>query len=399
MSTHLLPLAKPNPDIMKYVRLDISSNIVSSVIAEYGRELYIGVTMDNSIFRIIKMNLITMAITTVVDIAGASIGSYPVGGMLVDNDYIYIKTATSSGYIYRYSFETNEIISFFSGTNNAAALSRLLWYDNQQICYVTQAGYVLFNTKTTSFNEVVTSSFTPNDFCIGEKFVMLTRANASLKAVRLIRKEDGSTIDVDLSISGINVPCYDATHKLFYIAQSNLITVFDETSESICNTIPIPINTPRSIDYNNGALFITQMNGAVSNMMFVYDVDKALYDRIYLPWNLPSSSSYHIRPFVFGGYYFLQYITLGIMSRLDGGAKYKLGNKYDQKFLLYNKSTKNGFTYDANVFEFTDTCVTLRKDVRISKPLIADTDNPMIKHASINKSDYSKIKSISFYKE
>ena len=396
MSTHLLPIGSSSGTMPKYRRVHPSGKtITSALLCEHNREIYLGTMFDYSIFQIQKINLITSELTFVMDIPKASIGNYYIGGMLVDDNYIYLTNSynENSSYkkIYRIDLST-QVISSYTSPNNFQCYGKMVWYDNHTIAMSNKYGFMFFDTEKCSWTSKTQSSDYGNrcEMSCGKKLIMSHYYTTSTTSPVIYNFETEVFSKITLPSSAISISDY--CNGKFYIAQSNYLHIYDEETGVIEKSITVPWTNPKTINYSDGVVFVTQ---TASTGFFIYDIEKSVYKKFILPWTVKGWGSENVlRPTSFRGYYFLLYLTLGIFDYTEE-TKYNIGYKYDNYSVIFNKSEKDRFVYDNNVIEFNDSHMTLN-DATITKPVETIDEINHIKKVSVSKSEYNKLKSVYF---
>ena len=394
MSTHLLPVGTGNGIPIKYRQIKSTGAVTSALTYEHNRMLYIGLLLDNTTFQLQKIDLLTNEITKITNIPKSSIGNYYIGGMVVDDDYVYLTNAYngSSSYqtLYRVDLSTLEIKSF-KAPKTFQCYGKIVKYDDHTLVICNNYGFMFFDTISCTWSSKTQSSDygTLYDLSVGKNIVMSHYYNATT-TIRIYRINQDTHGTITLPYNPISISCYN--NGKFYIAQSNYLHIFDEETETIESTLVVPWSNPKTISYSNGILFVTQKN---SNTLFIYDLDKKIYKKLILQWTVPSLSESGItQPTAFKGYFFLPYITLGIVNYAED-VKYNLGYKFDQFTFIFNAKLKDEYTFDENFVSFEDSYLTINDGFINLTPTIVDAENK-IKKVHVNKSQYTKIKSISY---
>jgi hypothetical protein len=385
--------------INKYVSEDVgqlTGTLYSHVSCEHNRLLYIGILVGST-FRLQKLNLLTNALDHIIDIPQSSIGNYYIGDILADDDYLYITNSANgnSSYrsIYRLNLSDHTISSFTSPSGqNFQCYGKMCWFDKRTIVIGHQYGFMLFDTKTTQWAvKTQSSSYGSRDeMSVGKRLLMSHYYTTSTTSPAIYRTDLGTFDQITLPSSAISISCYE--NGKFYIAQTNYLHIYDEETETIERSVVIPWTNPKTIDIADGVVYATQKG---SNTMYIYDTKNDMFRRIILPWTIPNvNAGYVTRPTTFKGYYFIPYITMGIVNYTTA-AKYNLGYKFNQYISIYNSNEESKYTYDSRFVSFKDSYMTIHDGI-VTVPFEVIDESNHFKSASIDKSQYTKIKSISF---
>lgn len=396
MSTHLLSVGKSDDTYIKYRQINIKNgiiqndNIYSALSCERNRILYIGITLSNRLMRVVKVNLMTSELEHIADINWTS-NTY-IGGMVVDDDYLYFGSHNSYT-IHRLNLSSLDMDTFITTNYQNSGYGKLGWFDEDNIMMVTANGIRLFHVKKQIFTML------PSDASLGT----LGTFSSSTNTILMHRSTSIATVNVyhrDTNLyetltlpdsSAISISCY-GENGVFYIARSNYLYFYDELENSITKTISIPWTNPKTINYTNGVLYVTQNN---SNVLYIYDVKKDVFKTIILPWTIPNKSENYItEPSVFRGCYFLPHITMGMIN-YSGNVKYNLGHVVNKHTFLFTQDTSEEYEYDDRFITFTETFVTIHDGVISFQPQVVDSEKG-IKKISVEKSSYKKINSITF---
>lgn len=406
MSLHLLPVKTGREQFpVRYRNIHaVSQNWISLIACENNKILYLfaqaswdnyNPTVYDGKTRLYKMNLLTSEIEL--------IGEQPwnrytdnnnyssIGGMLVDDHYIYIATKYYS-YLYRFTKNTFTYVDYFSSPKDFSAHAKMTWKDERTIIFACENGYLLFDTIDCVFTPVNTGvTYNPYDIACGKKFFMMTKNTNYAYVVRL---SDHSGFNLSLPNSSYAACTYK--DGKFYIADNQMLCIYDEETETMEQQIAVAWTAPRTIEYTNGAVFVT-CNDSTNNRyrrLYIYNIELQDYRYIVLPWQVPTRNRDNcFIPTVFEGFWFGIYNTLAIID-YSGNSKYNFGYKYQSFNLMFNSSEKDQFEYDPRFIEFTETYMTM-KDGDIRYPLTAVGDSSHIKSAQIHKSDYKQIHSVS----
>lgn len=407
---YLLKVGTGNKVPIRYKRylgsLDGASitSIYSAVSCEHNRTLYIAALVNNTTLRIVQINLITGKVSLVRDILRNKLDNYYYGGLLADDDYIYI---TSSYNDNRYTIYRIEIsnpdsaIKTFSPGNNSSyyftSFGKMVWFDGHTIVIDYREGFMLFDTIKGTFTIKKYSSTKNNraDMSVG-KNIAISNYNGSETTVLVCEIESNTWSTVTLPTNTQSCSCYDGNGK-FYIAQTQRLSIMDEETKTIERTIVVPWDSPKTIDYTNGILYVTIKT---SNRLWIYNTKTDMFTSIMLQWTIPKlTEGYITRPTVFDGYILIPYWSLGIVNYAEP-VKYNMGFKYNQFSFMFDEEHKNEFTYDDRFVTFKNSYMTIHDGVITKQLSLLDNDTiPSIKTASINKSEYNILKKATVSKE
>ena len=392
MSTHLLPVGTNRNIPVTYIRLDLKSDTIqSSITCEHDRIIYILSTINNNtIIKIQKFNLMTNEMSLFANLSYSALG-HTIGSMLVDDNYVYLRDL----YITRISRINKETLTIDSYTHTISdqydCYGDMAWYDPNDIVCRMKRGFAMFNTKSLSWKTYTdTSSYDSAAMSVGKKIFMKHSVNDTTVSTYIYNYDKATFSTLSLSNTGAPVSCYH--DGKFYIAQTNYLYIYDESSGSIEKTLSVPWTRPKSILYSNGYIYALLKN---SNLVIAYNIAKSSYRGLMLQWTIPdNSTNCIIRPSIFRNYFFVPYWSLCRIEYSDM-SKYKFGSKYNHQIFIYDTKHKNEYTYDDNYITFNDSCMTIHDGVITRNVEVADEEHH-IKKISINKSDYTKLKSISF---
>ena len=381
------------------------TSINSVLSCVHNRVLYIAILLNDTTLRLQKINLLTNKSTIIVDIPKSSIGNYYYGGMLVDDNYIYItpsyNNASGAGgrRLYRIHLEDNAqtIDSFVSGPNDDyrfTSYGKMLWYNDHTIILDDYRGFVLFDTITTQFERKYYSNKSTNrsDMSVGKKIALSHYyANGSGATVYTCNIEENIWSSITLPSANRSCSCYDGDGR-FYIAISNYLVIWNEDLEVIEKTIAVQWTNPKTIHYTDGIIYVTTTK---SSRLWVYDIKNDLVNQVVLPWTIPDLVSESItNPSVFKGYLLIPYWTLAMVNFVDP-VKYNIGYKYNQYNFIFSNENSFEYTYNDKYVTFNDTHVIIH-DGEIQVPLEVVSEDGTIKKCSMNKNQYNKLKNVKF---
>lgn len=326
-----------------------------------------------------------------------------VGGMLVDDNYIYFsfanvtyptisvfKLKTVEGVAAQYPLEPVGTYKWPSDSStNINCYGKIKWVDDHTIAMATERGFCFFNTKTKTFTrEYNENKMYCNDFAVGEMYVIATRTSTSTPNVYILNRDD--KIYSTMTLPSSNVACITYDNGKFYVANNSKLYIYDEATLTVERTINGAWGDPSSISITNGVVYIAVKS---SNKFFIYNINTSTQNSVYLQWVISSfSSSYQNYPYAWEGFCFILQNNLCIMDN-SGISKYNFGPKYENVLLMLNKSEEHNYQFDSRFIQFEDTFMTMRDgDLEYNLQTI-DSENH-IKSASISKSDYKFLNQI-----
>lgn len=387
MSLHLLPVKTGNEQFPVWYR-NIhpgGMSIVGYFTVESNKMLYIGASTyktSGGEFLFYKLNLLTNEFTTVGRIPYTTLDSRYVGGMLVDDEYLYL-SSISRAQIIIFDLDTLQYIGLYRySSSTPQSYGKIEWVNDTTICIAYTTGFIFFDTVSRTYTEKLqSSSHNSCDMAVGKRLIIANRNASASDSVLAYRIEEGSFFKFSLNSNDVAVSCY--SDGKFYIANKAYLYIYDEETEEY-ETIIAPWSAPRTISQTRDTVFVTCPN---SYRLYIYNMTRNEFRYILLPWQIPAfHADYNIIPTAFEGYYFIEYRTLGIIDH-SGNSKYNFGNKYDVITLLFNKEHQTEFQYDPRFITFKDTYMMMHKgDIRYPLQTIDETNG--FKSANINKADY-----------
>ena len=389
------------------------TSIESGVCCEHNRMIYCATLCNNRIVRFTKLNLLTNQISIVKDIPKSSMGGSSVyyGGLLADDDYLYIAASNQSfgKTIWRVPVEPNDntIQPLSPGSDeNFTAYGKMVWLDDHTIVINYNHGFYFYDTIRQRWTQhrSPTMNETCADFAVGKRFILTLPNGKSQTAWVYDMSTDTwysfSDTFGQWTLKARNCCCY-ADGK-FYVTQMNYVYIINEDTMAATvddgtpfamRTVPTPYQSliPRTMDYENGALYITITN---SPTLYVYDVkaDRFTATAMGLSMNDWSDNNNLYRPFTFKGFFFVANFKLYVANFTDY-AKYNLGYKYDQFVIITNAEYEERFTYDERFVEFRDSYMIVRIG-DITYPLIPYSTEEHISTFNVDKTEYDKIISV-----
>lgn len=389
-------------------------------------------------------NLVTDDILDMGVLTYEDLQNYMIAYMLADDDYIYLSTQSTSTIIIIKKRGLAVVSGCKYSNTGFGAMGKMVWFDSHTIVLAYQAGVLFFNTITRTFNYVARaggSAYTSSDIVVGKKFIFIYSASTSVNGVWMLRLSDNTFTTLSLPSNNVALGSYH--NGRFYIAQQNVIYVYNEyTEEMEIDGYFAPWNVDiKTLNYSNGALFATAVNSRklfiyafnyqftmtterpddwgnnymsyfmlngdnqpvhvhssgeipewIENTYYRLDYTRLSNRFIMLPW---SSNTFSIdRPLqttAHNGVLYVMKESYGVID-YSGNAKYNFGDKYENIKLIFNTSTKSQFSYDSRFIVFTDTYMTIR-DGFIRYPFMSFSlpDGTRVKSAHVDKTAYKHL--------
>ena len=373
------------------------TSINTAMSYEHKREIYTLLLLNDTTYRLVKLNLLSNKSVTLWEINKSSFDNLAMGGFIVDNDYVYMTHSKTNSYrsLWRVSiYDKTDIKKFTpssSSDDNFNACGKIQWIDNHTIGISCKYGFMTFDTITTTFTMFKSnSSYISYDMAMSNTLGILTQSADNNRSS--ITKMDLSTktfTDITMKNNKRCVVCYDNTTGKFYVSQQGYVYILNNIGE-IEKTIVAPFGTlnPSTINYADGLLYITMQN---SNILFVYNISTDEFRSIGLRmtnFNQVYDGLNILRPTTFRHYFFMPYYQLFVMNYVSS-AKYNMGYKYNQYTFLTNESFKKEYKYDKRFVTFNDSHISIHTgNIEYVMEIYDETNCIMC--TSINKTDYRK---------
>lgn len=394
MSVGLIPIGYGKNIPVKYRPINMTGTVTSTFAYEHNRILYICLMLtDISKCRFQKINLLTNELVLIADIPLSSFGNTNIGNMIVDDNYIYIISYNATVYMYRIKIDTLVVDQITMPIPHSPVGCMGMMYDNKTIAIACDNCNLFFNTST---GECYNERDMPNNigrygYAVGKKLILTAPNSNTLTYVDAYRIEANTTYSITgLPVASATSVCYG--DGKFYMTQVNRLIVYDEDTETVESVRVVPWTKTKDVKYTDGILFVMC---ADSNILYIYNISTNMYKTIILPWTIPNMNSSSVNiPCAFSGYYFLPYQTLCMVDYTED-SKYKLGHVFDQYIFILNETESSKYVYDNRFVEFKSSHLTIH-DGELSYQTEDVDINNHIKKISVNKSDYGKIKSISY---
>jgi hypothetical protein len=387
------------------------TTINSAISCSHNRCIYTLTLCNDSVVRIAKLNLVSNVSTIIKDIPKSQFGNTYYGDIKVDDEYIYVTSATDESYmLIRTPNSSDTTVNIFQVTNEnnykINSSGKMEWYDSHTLVLLLRRGIAFFNTKNATFEYKIFSSGqngVRRDMIVGKK-KMLSLYTGNSKSAYVIDMETGVCEGLVEAYGQqwvgeyINAGCYhDGT---FYVAQRNRLHMLDEESMVITKSVPTPFTDmdPKQLIYGDGIIYILIQNRPA---LYAYEIATEKFYAVEIPFSIDNyTADGWIKMCTFKGYCFIPQIRMYTVSFADN-AKYNMGYKCDQFVVIMNKATSENpdyqFEYDDRFVTFTDDNMMINNG-NVDIPLReVDTTNH-IKIASISKDQYNKIIDVSFIK-
>lgn len=389
----------------------------SGVSCERNRNIYSATLCNDTVVRFTKLNLVTNTSTIIKDIPKTQLGNTYYGGLLVDDEYMYLTSSYNNNtrIIYRISLDPNNttVDQYSPGSDSNYSFNcfgKMEWWNDHTIIICYRYGFLLFDTKTLTWTvKNKSDSISPRyDFAVGKKYAMAMYGGNSQSAWVCdietntwygFKETWGSWIG-----KYQNCCCY--ANGKFYVTQQNYLYIVDEDEMAQCletgetlniHSIVTPYSslTPKTINYADGVLYITILN---SQTLYIYDIANDRFTSTALPFAMNGwDQNGWCRPTSFRGYFFAANIRLYVINFVEY-AKYNMGYKYDQFSFLTNSDHESEYEYDERFVSFTDSYMTIH-DGDIQLPLeVIDETNHILK-VDMDKSQYNEFISFKLTKE
>jgi hypothetical protein len=390
MSLNLLPVQSGSEqvDISYKNFLPTTADLYSCVSTISYRVLFLGFRYNGGVMKIYKMNLMTNAFEHIGDISNTDLESRQIGGILADDNFIYLSASTGYTEIRKYKLSDLSYVKKYTYvTASPQSYGKIQWDKNGNIVLQYGNGFLFFDPTREVFDyKTYTSALGCRDMSVGRNIVIGNRSDSQTYPIFAYDIENDTFVQKSLSSTIVSCSCYE--NGKFYIAQSGYLYIMDESTLDIT-----PINTtwgePRTINVSGNNVFVTVVN---SNRLYIYNTEMNMGRYIILPWNIRGFNvNYVTVASAYSNSLFLPYNTLGRFGGINS-AKYNFGQVVKQINVLFNEDTAAQFVYDPRFIEFRETYMTI-KDGEIDYNLNTIDVINHIKSCSVSKSDYNTLKS------
>ena len=385
------------------------SKINSAVCCERNRCIYSATLCNDKIVRFAKLNLVTNTSSVIKDIPKSQLGNTYYGGILVDDNYIYLTSSenNSKRTLWRIPLNPDDttINTYTPGNSddyNFNAYGRMEWWNDHTIIILYRRGIFLFDTKKLSwtFKASPSQNGARRDMIVGKRYVLsIYEGNSDSAYVCEVETNTWKTLpDFGFNWSGSYLNCGCYANGKFYVTQQNRMHIVDEETMTIEKSFPTPYSNiiPKTVNHASGILYITIQN---SPSLFIYDIKNDRFYATAMPFTMDNYvANGWIRPTSFRGYFFAPQIRLYTIN-FSEYAKYNMGYKYDQFIMVTNKenSETQGYEYDDRFVTFTDSNMWIHVGDIVKSLEIVDPENH-IKCCQINKKEYNKFISLNLLK-
>lgn len=381
----------------------------SAISCERNRNIYSGVLVNDTIVRFSKLNLITNKSTIIKDIPKTSLGNTYYGGMLVDDDYIYLTSSYNNNLhtLWRIPLDPdNNTIDSYQPSSSSDycfnAFGKMEWYNSHTICISCRKGFVLFDTvKLLWTPKLYTASNAKYDMAVGNKYGLAVYDNNNTSTALVCDIETNTWKDLSsgfkITLSGKTQSCCCYADGKFYITQKNYLHIIDEETMSLDKVVVTPYSSiaPKTINYAMGILYITIVN---SQTLYMYDINNDKFQSTSLPFMINDWGTKGLcRPASFRGYFFAPNLRLFTINFIEY-AKYNMGYKYDQFIIVMNEEHETEYEYDNRFVTFNDTHINIHSG-NITRSLDQFNNTESIKFCKLDKSEYKRLLSSDLLKQ
>ena len=389
MSLNLLPVQSGSEQIdISYKNfLPTTTNLYSCVSTISHKILYLGYRYNGGVMKIYKLNLLTNAFTFLGDISNSDLGSRQIGGMLVDDNCIYLSASTGVTEIRKYDIGTLDFIEAYQYISAAPqSYGKIQWDSSRKIVLQYGNGFLFFDTIDNVFEyKAYSSALGCRDMSVGRTVIVGNRNNTQSYPLFIYHMNTDTFEQKALSTTAVTCSCYD--NGKFYIAQANYLYIMDEETLEV-TVINTTWGEPRTVNYSDDNVFVSVVN---SKKLYIYNVKLNQITYMMLPWDIRGfNADYVTIASTYAGMLFLPYITL---ARIGGiaSSKYNFGPIVKQLTIMFNSDSTSTFVYDPRFIEFRETYMTLVDGVIEYNLNTIDVENH-IKSCTVNKSDYKHLK-------
>ena len=334
----------------KYINFEIQSysELKNVFVKEFNRCIYIFtfvVTNNQNRYRLYKYNLLTNQPSLVWG-SNNDLGTIT-DFLLSDNGKMYLSV---NGNQYLWIIDMNSNIETkwnYTSTKNPICFGKLEWLEFNKKFIMLDAGpnLLTFDIEDDSI------SYTPmsggyadgDDYCVGEKYIFTTRTRYDIA--------NKTAITYALP-NGSNPTSVDYNNGKYYFALSNLLYVYDESTDTWSSQISVGWTNPIELRVNNGNCYTVNNN---SSKAYLYDLNKQMVYSFLMKWTVPTRAA---------------------------------------------AALTRSYIYDDRFIKFTDTYVTIQDGILqypdIDRGLVLETlsEERHIYAISISKDDYNVLKKI-----
>ena len=379
----------------KYINFNIEnySALQNVFVKEYNRCIYIFtvvVTNNQNQYRLYKYNLSTNQ-SSLVWGSNNYLGTIT-DFLLSDSGKMYL-SVSGSRYLWIIDMNSNTETKWnYTSNKSPICFGKLEWIEFNKKFIMLDAGPNLLTFDIE--DDLIT--YTPitggyaggDDYCVGEKYIFTTRMRYD------IANETAITYALP---NGSNPTSVTYNDGKYYFALSNLLYVYDESTDTWSSQISVGWTNPIELHVNNGNCYAVNNN---SNKAYLYDLNNQMIYSFLLRWKVPTQSAAALtRSFMYKGIWMISRDTLCYIM-YESNLKYNAGPIVQHIRLLYNESTKDSYIYDDRFIKFADTYVTIQDGILqypdIDHGLVLETlsEEQHIYAISISKDDYNVLKGI-----
>ena len=348
-------------------RQTLISSITNACACIHNRKVYVATLLNDTSIRVNSYDMTTNECDMIIDDVAKgplSSGGGTGGSLLAGENGLYLGNSfmngTSDVIILHIPYDGSSTVRYRSkdaisdnekGRRNA--YGQMYWYSPTKILSCTMNGFLLFDTTTGSFTQVLDDvngdQLPVNSFAMGDYTILeCLYDEGGTTTVRVFNKETLT------AVTGYNVTfpsgtrCVSFSDGKFYIAQPGHLYIFEDNNTckpTLVSDIPIPDDTlqPKTVDQTEGCIYITF---SVSNVMYVYSTKEQTWTDITLPFTNPDyyKTGWH-RPATFKGYIYLGDMEL-FVTNASMYNKYRIGERNSYVHAIINSESAPHMTYD-----------------------------------------------------
>lgn len=382
------------------------TTINSVAMCERNREIFTVTMCNDKTLRICKLNMVLNKVTIIKDISKTLLDNTYYGGMLVDDNYVYIASCNNSNKraIFRIPLNPNDTtVNQYTAPDTIYfinAFGKMQWYNDHKIIVCVRYGFALFDTESLTWElKNQSTSAEKYDFAYGNDIAIATlKGNSNTITIYNFKTNTWGTT------STLNSETFDGSYQncccygdgKFYVTQQGHIYILNGDDCKIEKRIVSAYSalTPKTINYANGILYITIKE---SMTLYIYDIENDRFSSTSLPFSTNGwETNKWSRPTTFRGYFFMGDIKLYIANFVDY-SKYNMGYKYDKIIFLMNNEHANEYQYDERFITFGESGMSIHEGIITSElEPVEDVEN--VSYASFDKSQYNKLLSVNIFK-
>lgn len=325
-----------------------------------------------------------------------------VGGLLVNDKYVFFTSATndSSRSLYRISLDDPDknIVTFtMSSLDNCkiCAFGKLSWVDDktkEKVLMLTHSGYAIFNSKSNSFSyNVVGPNGAQGDFVITDNHIWSMTTGEATDFWAYNRST--GVWETQSGVLNNTIPRVCGGDGKGYIIQSQLISVFDDTTLERITTFTMPWtdNVVQCMYVDNKIYVIT-----TEGRMYIVDATTGVYDSVYLKWSISQiSNTSAFRLFTIDNGIYLANFTLANVQSSRSSYKYAVGYKYSSYDFTFTSDNVDKCTYDDRFITFHESYTSVHNGYTQSV-LTKEEDVDIYSSKTFDKQDYGTFINLKF---